>query len=55
MLKDSVSLDGNVNQILNHFCRSLVKPSMSQQFLKLAEKVEESSEWHFGDYIMEKS
>lgn len=32
VLKDLLSLAGNVNQTLNQFCRSLVKPSIAQQF-----------------------
>ena len=52
MLKDSLSLAGNVSQTLKQFCWSLVKLSIPQQFLKVVEKVEESSEWLFRDSIM---
>ena len=45
VLKDLLSLTGNVNQTLNQFCRSL-------EFLKLVNKSEESSAWLFGDCIM---
>ena len=48
MLKDSFSLTMKVNKALNQFRRNLVKPSLPQHFVKLVEKVEESSEWLFG-------
>ena len=52
MLKDSLSLAGNVNQTLKQFGRSLVKLSIPHQFLKVVEKVEESSEWLYRDTVM---
>ena len=51
MLKDSLSIAGKVNQTINQFRRNLVRPSLPSQFAKLADKVDESSEWLFGDCI----
>ena len=48
MLKDTFSLVMKVNKTLNQFRKNLVKPSLLQQFVKIVEKVEESSEWLFG-------
>ena len=48
MLKDTFSLAMKVNKTLNQFRKNLVKPSLLQQFMKIVEKVEESSEWLFG-------
>ena len=48
MLKDTFSLVMKVNKTLNQFRKNLVKPSLLQQFMKIVEKVEESSEWLFG-------
>ena len=48
MLKDTFSLVMKVNKTLNQFRKNLVKPSLLQQFMKIVEKVEESSEWFFG-------
>ena len=44
ILKDSLSLVGKLNQILNQFCRNLVLPLLPQQFVKLTENVEQSSD-----------
>ena len=48
MLKDTFSLAMKVNKTLNQFRKNLVKPSLLEQFVKIVEKVEESSEWLFG-------
>lgn len=48
MLKDTFSLAMKVNKTLNQFRKNLVKPSLLEQFVKIMEKVEESSEWLFG-------
>ena len=48
MLKDTFSLVMKVNKTLNQFRKNLVKPSLLQQFMKIVEKVEESSGWLFG-------
>ena len=44
MLKDTFSLAMKVNKTLNQFRKNLVKPSLLEQFVKIVEKVEESSE-----------
>ena len=48
MLKDTFSLAMKVNKTLKQFRKNLVKPSLLEQFVKIVEKVEESSEWLFG-------
>ena len=36
LLKNSLSLSGNVDQSLNHFRRDIIKPTLSSKFVKIA-------------------
>ena len=42
-----------MSQSINQLRRKLIKPTLSPQFSKLAEKSEESSEWLFGNSLSE--
>ena len=54
LLKNSLSLAGNVNQALNQYRCDIIKPTLPSQFVKIAEAAGDSSAYLFGDSLTEK-
>lgn len=50
-LKDSMALAGMANQQINQMRRDLIKPTLPPVFRKLADSVDESAEFLFGDSL----
>ena len=53
-LKNAISLAGNASQTLNVVRREMIKPKISQQYVKLTSKVDESADTLFGGALHEK-
>lgn len=51
VVKDSLSLAGKLSWSITRLRRKLIKPASPPKFSKIAEKLAESSEWLFGDYV----
>ena len=54
LLKNSLSLVGNVNQALNQYRREIVKPTLPSHFVKIAESADDFSAYLFGESLTEK-
>ena len=50
-IKDTISLAEKANQELNQFKRSMIKPYLPSQFIKLADISDDSKNFLFGDSI----
>ena len=54
LLKNSLSLAGNINQALSQYRRDIIKPTLPSQFVKIAESPDDSSAYLFGESLTEK-
>lgn len=54
LLKDSLSIAGKVNQSINQYRRVAIKPSLPPQYSKLADIVDDSATFLFGESISDK-
>ena len=52
-LKDSLSLAGKANQMLNQLRRQLIKPTLPPKYCQLADIADDSATYLFGDKISE--
>ena len=54
LLRNSLSLAGNVNQALNLYRCNIIKPTLPLQFVKTVESADDSSAFLFGESSTEK-
>ena len=52
-IKDALSLAGKANQESNQYRRDMIKPYLSPQFAKLADIIDDSKNYLFGDSIVD--
>ena len=54
LLKNSLSLAGNVNRALNQYRCDIIKSTVLSQFVKIAELADDSSVYLIGESLTEK-